>query len=253
MGETFKLGFATLVTFLALMLLWQGAIILFALPSYILPSPYAVGSALERGWIGGALWHHAWFTMCGVLIGCLIGAIAGIAAGAIVAETRIFSLAFYPLVIAVQSMPTVAIAPLIIVYLGVGLASKIVTVAMLCFFPVFVNTVAGFNAADPKLIDLYQAASATRWRMFLDVKLPGAVDHIMASLQIALVLAFVGCVVSEFVASSAGLGHIIKTFATDLNSAVMFAAIASLGILGGTLGFLITRIHRRIVFWREWR
>lgn len=253
MAEPLKLALATLTTFIVLTLLWQSAIGLFAIPAYILPPPAAVGAALERGWIGGALWPHAWFTVQGALIGCLIGALAGIVAGAIVAEIRVASLAFYPLVIAIQSMPTVAIAPLIVVYLGVGLASKIATVALLCFFPVFVNTVAGFNAADPKLIDLYRAASATRWRMFLDVKLPGAVDHIMASLQIALVLAFVGCVVSEFVASSAGLGYIIKTFANDLNAAVMFAAIASLGLIGGTIGFLITRAHRRIVFWRAWR
>jgi NitT/TauT family transport system permease protein len=253
MAEPLKLALATIATFVALMLLWQGAIGLFAVPAYILPAPSAVGTALERGWIGGAFWPHAWFTLQGALTGCLLGALAGILAGAIVAEVRIASLAFYPLVIAIQSMPTVAIAPLIVVYLGVGLASKIATVALLCFFPVFVNTVAGFRAADPRLVDLYRAASATRWRMFLDVKLPGAVDHVMASLQIALVLAFVGCVVSEFVASSAGLGYLIKTFANDLNAAVMFAAIASLGLIGGTLGFLIARAHRAIVFWRVWR
>lgn len=253
MSEPLKLALATLITFVALMLLWKGAIGVFAVPAYILPPPTAVGSALQQGWIGGTLWPHAWFTVRGALIGCAIGALAGMIAGAVVAEVRVASLAFYPLVIAIQSMPTVAIAPLIVVYLGVGLASKIVTVALLCFFPVFVNTVAGFRAADPKLIDLYRAASATRLRMFLDVKLPGAVDHIMASLQIALVLAFVGCVVSEFVASSAGLGYVIKTFANDLNAAVMFAAIASLGLIGGAVGFLITRAHRRIVFWRDWR
>lgn len=253
MAEPLKLALATIATFVTLMLLWQGAIGLFSVPAYILPAPSAVGAALERGWIGGALWPHAWFTLRGALIGGAIGALAGIVAGAIVAEVRVASLAFYPLVIAIQSMPTVAIAPLIVVYLGVGLASKIATVALLCFFPVFVNTVAGFRAADPRLVDLYRAASATRWRMFLDVKLPGAVDHVMASLQIALVLAFVGCVVSEFVASSAGLGYVIKTFASDLNAAVMFAAIASLGLIGGVLGALITRAHRAIVFWRPGR
>jgi NitT/TauT family transport system permease protein len=253
MAEALKLALATIATFVALMLLWQGAIVLFSVPAYILPTPAAVGAALERGWIGGALWPHAWFTLRGALIGAVLGSLAGIVAGAIVAEVRVASLAFYPLVIAIQSMPTVAIAPLIVVYLGVGLASKIATVALLCFFPVFVNTVAGFRAADPRLVDLYTAAAATRWRMFLDVKLPGAVDHIMASLQIALVLAFVGCVVSEFVASSAGLGYVIKTFASDLNTAVMFAAIASLGLIGGVLGALITRAHRVIVFWRPGR
>jgi len=148
-------------------------------------------------------------------------------------------------------MPTIAIAPLIIVYFGVGLPSKVVTVALLCFFPVFVNTVAGLRSADPRLVDLYRAASATRLRLFWDVKFPGALDHILVSLQVALVLAFVGCVVSEFIASTAGLGHIIKTFANDLNTAVMFAAILSLAVIGATTGYLIQLMHRRIVFWRR--
>ena len=252
MREAVKLAIATAITFCVLLVIWQGAIHAFKLPAYMLPPPTAVGAALSQGWIEGALWPHAWFTVRGALIGCLIGSLLGMLAGAIVAEVRIASLAFYPLVIAIQSMPTIAVAPLIVVYLGVGLPSKIVTVALLCFFPVFVNTVAGFNAADPKLIDLYRAASATRFRMFLDVKLPGAVDQVMASLQVAMVLAFVGCVVSEFVASSAGLGYVIKTFANDMNAAVMFAAIASLGLIGGCIGFLITQAHRRIVFWRRW-
>ncbi|MGH6891776.1 MAG: ABC transporter permease [Dongiaceae bacterium] len=251
MREGWKLALATAATFAALMLLWQGAIGFFALPEYVLPAPGRVGAALVQGWIGGTLWEHAWFTLRGALIGWAIGSLCGIAVGAIVAEVRVFSLAFYPLLIAFQSMPTVAIAPLLVVYLGVGLGSKIVTVALLCFFPVFVNTVAGFQATDSRLIDLYRAASATRFRMFLDIKLPSAVDHIMASLQIAAVLAFVGCVVSEFVASTAGLGYIIKAFANDLNVAVMFAAIASLGVIGATTAFLVSRLHQRLVFWRR--
>ncbi len=250
MAEGLKLAAASLTTFVALILAWEGAILLFDLPAYVLPRPGAIAEALSRGWIGGFLWPHAWFTLQGAMIGFAFGAVAGIIAGMIVAEIRVASLAIYPIVIAIQSMPTVAVAPLIIVYFGVGLPSKIVTVALLCFFPVFVNTVAGLRAADPRLIDLYRAASASRLRMFLDVKFPGAIDHIMSSLQIALVLAFVGCVVSEFIASTAGLGHIIKSFANDLNVSVMFAAILSLAAMGAITGFAVTLAHRRIVFWR---
>jgi NitT/TauT family transport system permease protein len=185
------------------------------------------------------------------LTGFAIGSLIGIVVGSLVAEIRVVSLAIYPLIIAIQSMPTVAIAPLIIVYLGVGMESKVFTVALLCFFPVFVNTVAGLNAADPRLMDLYRAFSAGRGRIFWDVKLPGAVDHIMASLQVAIVLAFVGCVVSEFIASPKGLGFIIRSFESDLNVAFMFAAIVSLGVLGGVAGTLVSHLHRRLVFWRR--
>lgn len=251
MAERFKLVAATLTTFALLMLAWRGAIALFGIPAYVLPPPGDVGGALVQGWVGGTFWEHAWFTLRGALTGFALGSFLGIALGAAVAEIRVARLAFYPLVIGVQSMPTVAIAPLIVVYLGVGLPSKVATVALLCFFPVFVNTVAGLQSADPKLIELYRAASASRWRQLVDVKLPSAIDHIMASLQVAVVLSFVGCVVSEFVASSAGLGHLIKTFANDLNVPVMFAAIASLALIGAGIGYLISELHRRLVFWRH--
>lgn len=250
MREILKTTSATVATFLALILLWQGAIRVFDLPAYMLPPPGEIGRALLQGWIGGSFWNHAAFTIRGALLGFALGSLLGVLVGVIVAEVRAAALAVYPLVIAIQSMPTVAVAPLIVVYLGVGLASKVATVALLCFFPVFVNTVAGIRAADPRLTDLYRAASATRLRLLLDVKLPGAVDHVMASLQIAVVLAFVGCVVSEFVASTSGLGYVVKTFANDLNAAVMFAAIISLGVIGGTAGFLMARLHRHLVFWR---
>lgn len=251
MPEIVKTGLATAFTFVLLIVLWTAAIDVMGVPSYVLPRPSAIGDALWRGWVGGFLWPHAWFTLKGAFIGFVIGTLLGILAGVIVAEIRIAAQAIYPLVIAIQSMPTVAIAPLIIVYFGVGLPSKVVTVALLCFFPVFVNTVVGLRAADPRLVDLYRAASATRLRLFWDVKFPGALDHILVSLQIALVLALVGCVVSEFIASTAGLGHVIKTFANDMNTAVMFAAILSLALIGAVTGYLIQLMHRRIVFWRR--
>jgi NitT/TauT family transport system permease protein len=251
MRDGIKLAATTALTFFILMALWIGLIHAYGIPSYMLPMPSEIGGALWRGWVGGALWEHAWFTMQGALGGFILGAALGIVAGVIVAEVRIARLVFYPLVIAIQSMPTVAVAPLIVVYLGVGLPSKIATVALLCFFPVFVNLVAGIQAADPRLVDLYRASSAGRLRILLDVKLPGAADHLFSALQIALVLSFVGCVVSEFIASRAGLGHIIKTFATDLNVSVMFAAIFSLAIIGAGLGLALSNLHRRIVFWRR--
>lgn len=251
MSEAWKLAAATAVAFAILVAGWQLAASLPGVPDYVLPSPGAVAAAMANGWIGGAFWEHALFTLQGALGGCLIGALAGIALGAVVAEIRTVERAVYPLVVAVQSMPTVAVAPLIVVYLGVGLPSKIATVALLCFFPVFVNTVAGVRTVDRGLLDLYRAVGAGRLRTFRDVRLPGALDHILASLQIAVVLGFVGCVVSEFVASTAGLGFLIKSYANELNAAVMFAAIISLAMLGAACGGAVAWLHRRLVFWRR--
>ncbi len=209
----------------------------------------AVGSELLRGWIGGSFWPHAAFTLQGALGGWLAGSLLGLGMGLVAVEWRPVRLTLYPIVVAIQSMPTVAIAPLIVVYFGVGLSSKLVTVGLLCFFPMFINTVAGLLSADGNLLDLYRAASASRWRTLVDVRLPSAANHILAGLQIALVLSFIGCVVSEFVASSAGLGYIIKMYSSELNIALMFAGVVSLAVIGGVLGYLLELLRRRIVFW----
>lgn len=248
-GEIVRYALASAATGIIALLLWHSAVTWLALPPEILPGPRQVLSALHSGWIAGTFWPHAAFTLKGALGGCAIGAAAGVAAGIVVAESRTAFRIFYPVVIAIQSMPIVAIAPLVVVYLGIGLASKIATVGLLCFFPVFVNTAAGIRAADPQLVDLYRAASASRGRQLLDVKIPAAASSIFAGVQIALVLSFIGAVVAEFVASRAGLGYLIKQYANDLNVAVMFACIVSLAVIGGALGFLLSRLRDRVVFW----
>lgn len=250
MREALKVCCATTLTLALLMGLWMAAISHFSLSPQMLPSPALVGAELLQGWVvGGTFWPHAVFTLQGALGGWLIGVVLGGAVGLLATEWRPARLVLYPIVIAIQSMPTVAIAPLIVVYFGVGLPSKLVTVALLCFFPVFINTVAGLMSADANLFDLYRAASATRWRTLVDVKLPSAADHILAGVQVALVLSFIGCVVSEFVASSAGLGYMIKAYSSDLNVAIMFAGVVSLAAIGGVLGYLLVLLRERVVFW----
>lgn len=244
---------ASAATVLLLGLLWEGAILLYDIPAFVLPPLREVGGAIHQGWVEGTLWEHAAATVAAAAMGLAIGALAGIVLGALVAEIRPVSLAVYPLVIAIQSMPTVALAPLIVVYLGVGLPSKVATVALLCFFPLFVNTVAGVRGAPVALVDLYRAFGSGRWRIFRDVRLPAATDGILAALQIAVVLALVGTVVSEFVAAQRGLGFVIRAFASDLNVPVMFAAIAGLAALGAVGGALATALHRALVPWRRAR
>lgn len=249
MNELLKTTLATLVTFAVIVASWTAAIKIFEVPTYLLPMPAEIAWEFWRGWTGGIFPINAWATLKGALSGFLIGTTLGVLVGIIVSEIRVARLAFYPIIVTIQSMPTVAIAPLIIVYLGVGLASKIVTVALLCFFPVFVNTVAGMRSADQDLLDLYRAASATRMRTVLDVRLPFAANHIMSSLQVAIVLSLVGCVVSELVAARAGLGYIIALYANELKPAIMFASVISLAIMGALLGSLVMFLHRRVVFW----
>ena len=243
--EALKTALASSATLALALLAWELLVNLLRISPQVLPGPKQVGQALWQGWVSGTFWPHISVTLQGALGGCAIGSGLGFATGIAVASNRRLQQALYPVVIAVQSMPTVAVAPLIVVYFGVDLASKLVTVALLCFFPLFVNTVAGLHSADPRLLDLFRAASASRWRVLMDVQIPGCVPHLIAGIQVAVVLSFIGCVVSEFVASRAGIGHLIKTYANDLNVAVMFACIVTLALLGGGTGYALNRLRDR--------
>jgi NitT/TauT family transport system permease protein len=154
-----------------------------------------------------------------------------------------------PVVFGLQSVPKIAIAPLLVAYLGFGLPSKVFTAALLCFFPLFVATVTGMRSVDPGLLDLYRVASASRLHLLRHVRIPAAAPYLFAGLQVAVVLAVIGSVVSEFVASTHGLGFIVKSRSQDLDVSMMFAAIATLSLMGVTGNLLVRLAQRRLVFW----
>jgi NitT/TauT family transport system permease protein len=234
-----------------LIAIWTIAVTEFAVPDYILPKPLAVLSALRVGYIDGEFYPHFLFTLRSTLIGYMVGCTAAIALGALLSESRLFEQMFFPCFVALQSMPKVALAPLIIVWFGFGLSSKIVTVSLMCFFPIFINTIVGMRQANPALINMMRAFSSSRWLIFRRVKIWAAITHIFAGLQIAVVLSLIGAVVSEFIASTRGLGWLIQTASANFNTAQMFAALASLVAIGLTGTFIIRALHRRVVFWER--
>jgi len=238
-----------LITFVAVVVLWSLYLRLFRVPDYILPPPDAVFRAFLRAYGEGLIWGDLAFTVRSTLLGYALGCGAGILLGGIFAESRTFERFFHPYVVLVQSMPKVALAPLIIVWFGYEIESKIVMVALICFFPVFINTLTGIRQADPELIDVLRVFSCSRLGIFLQVKIPAAAGSIFAGLQIAVVLGLIGAVVAEFVSSRHGLGTLIQSAAQELNTSLMLTGVFTLAIVG-LIGNLIVRlIQRRVVFW----
>ncbi len=237
------------ITFVVIVAVWQLSIDLFHVPDYILPRPMTVVHSLKVGYVDGELWPHFLFTLSSTISGYLIGCGCAIVVGAILAESRTFEKFVYPYVIALQSMPKVALAPLIIVWFGYGFASKLVMVALICFFPLFVNTVVGIRQTNPALINMMRAFSAPSWYIFVRVKLFAAAGHIFAGLQISIVLSLIGAVVAEFVASSQGIGWLIQASLANFNTAQMFAALVSLVFIGVVGTRTIQIIHSRLIFW----
>ncbi len=237
------------ITFVVLIAVWQLSIDLLHVPDYILPRPMMVVQSLKTGYIDGEFWPHFLFTLSSTISGYLIGCGCAIVVGAILAESRTFEKFVYPYVIALQSMPKVALAPLIIVWFGYGFASKLVMVALICFFPLFVNTVVGIRQTNPALINMMRAFSAPGWYIFVRVKLFAAAGHIFAGLQISIVLSLIGAVVAEFVASSEGLGWLIQASLANFNTAQMFAALVSLIFIGVLGTRIVQTLHNLLVFW----
>jgi NitT/TauT family transport system permease protein len=238
----------SVVVFLAA---WEVAVDWFKVPAYLLPKPMAVAEVLWTGYVGGSFWPHLFTTLSEVVIGYVIGCSAALLLGAAVAEWRAVERIFLPYVVALQSTPKVALAPLLIVWLGFGVESKIALVVLICFFPVFVNSVAGFRSANPDLLRLYRVFSASRVHTFLNVKLPAAGGAIFAGLQIAVVMALIGAVVGEFVTAKQGLGFLIQASSLNFDVPTMFAAIVTLALFG-ILGTSLVRLaQRKLIFWEN--
>lgn len=249
MRERLSIVALPLLTLGLIFLLWELSVRIFEVPGYIIPPPEGVGRALYEGYVQGFYWKHIGATLTALLLGYATGCSLAILCGCLFAESKIIERMFLPYVIALQSMPKVALAPLIVVWFGFDLSSKVVMVALICFFPVFVNTIVGLRQADPNLIDLMRALSASRWQVLFRIKIPSAAGHIFAALQISVALGLIGAVVAEFVSSTKGLGFLITNASVNLDTGKMFGALVTLAIIGVTATQLIRLLHARLVFW----
>lgn len=228
---------------------WSLAVRFFAIPDYILPGPDAVWRSFVSGALDGSLWPHVVATLIETASGYAIGCVLAIVLGALLAESPVFERFVYPLLVALQAMPKVALGPIILVWFGFGSASKIALVVLVCFFPLFVNTVTGIRRTDPDLIDACRVFSASRAYLFFHVKLPSAAKDIFAGLQIGVSLALIGAVVGEFLSSQKGLGYMIASASVSMSTATMFAGVlllAAIGIIGAQC---VRWIERKVIFW----
>jgi NitT/TauT family transport system permease protein len=186
--------------------------------------------------IEGTLWPHTLVTLSEILAGLAIGVAAGLLFGVFVALMPLAEDLIYPYLVGIQTLPKVAIAPLLIIWFGYGITSKIIVTALVAFFPMLVNVMAGFHSADRDQLDMMRAFGANRWRTFLNLRLPNALPMIFAGLEIAVVFAVIGAVVGEFVAgelgAERGLGIVVVVAAKQGELPMLFAAVALASVLG---------------------
>lgn len=220
-------------------------------PAFILPPPSLVWRRLWQVILDGSLLRHTLFTMAEVLAGLAIGVIAATTLGYLLAKSPVVERLISPYIVASQSVPIVAIAPLLVIWFGPGVWSKILVAALIVFFPVLVNTVVGLRSVPVDLRDLMRSLHATRWQTFSLLEVPSALPIFLGGLRIGATLAVIGAVVGEFVGADRGLGFLINQARGQYDTALVFVAVLTLVVAALTLYSLVVLLERRLLSWQQ--
>lgn len=232
-----------------ILLVWEWAVHFFQMPAYILPPPSKIFFAFVNGITSNLYPGHIGVTLGETLLGFIVGCALAFILGTIVALSRTVEYYLYPIIVMFQAMPKVALAPLIIVWCGLGLTSKVVSAALVAFFPLMVNTIVGLRSADEDRINLMRSLSASRWQIFTMLQLPNAMPYIFAGLEIAMIFALIGAIVAELVGAEKGLGMLIQSMNFTMDVAGQFSVLLILSVLGLILNGAVTLVRRRVLFW----
>jgi NitT/TauT family transport system permease protein len=230
-----------------LVALWAFLCWYLAIPTVVLPTPDRVLTAFIARF--DLLVSEGWVTLKETLYGFILAIVIGIPMAVAVANSRPLNLMFYPLLIGLQSVPKVALAPIILVWLGTGMESKLAIVWLVAFFPIIVDTVAGLRSTPRELLELARSLRATPMQIFLKVQLPAALPFIITGAKVAITLAVIGAVIGEFVGSSEGLGFLLLSATSQLDAPLAFAALFALSFLGMFVYLLVEWAERLAAPW----
>lgn len=236
-------------TILLVLIAWQlasGRV----MAEYLISSPILVGEALWNNLVNGELMKHTGTTILEILIGYPIGAFVGIVVGFILGSSPLLARAYQPIVTALFGIPIVAIAPLVVVWLGIGLASKVGVVALLVFFLSFFNTYSGLKNMDRQYIDLARLMGASKWELAMKVVLPSVTPAIFAGLTISVPQSVIAATVAEFIASAGGLGYLIRRAAGVFDTSTLIVGALTLMVLVLIANAVIARVERSVLKWR---
>ena len=234
-----------LTIFLWYLIVWIGD-----LEPFILPTPDLIFIRFIQTLDDGTLLRHFWITLSEVVIGLLVGAVTAASLGYLLARSRKLERLLSPYIVASQSVPVVAIAPLLIIWFGPGLLSKVLICALIVFFPILINTVVGVRAVPEDLYDLMRSLKATRWQVFSLLEIPAAMPVLLGGLRIGATLAVIGAVVGEFVGSDRGLGFLINVGRGQYDVALVFVSVFSLVFMALMLYGLVVLLERKLLSWQ---
>lgn len=232
---------------IVLLVLWHLCVVLLDMPPVILPTPTNVAAVIWENW--RTLLYQGWLTGLESIGGFLLAFALGVPMAVAVSSSQILHRMFYPLLIATQSVPKVALAPILLVWLGIGIESKLAIAWLVSFFPILVDTATGLRTTPSEYLDLARSVRASGWQTFYKIRLPAAVPFIMSGSKVAITLAVVGAVIGEFIGANAGLGNLLLVANSQINTPLAFAALVALAVLGLVLYGMVAVVDMALRPW----
>ncbi len=239
------------LTVMIVILIWQLIVSANIYPPFIIPSPLLVVNKGIQVIGNGSLLYHAGVTFGNVVAGLWVGLILAVSLGYMIAKTPVLEDFLSPIIVAVQSAPVVAYAPLLVIWFGSGPTSKIVTGALIVFFPMLMNTIVGIRTVSQPLRDLMISMRATRWQTFTKLEVPAAMPVLISGLKISATLAVIGAVVGEFISANAGLGFLINLARSQYDTPLVIIAVLTLTIIARSLYGLVSFLERFVLSWQK--
>ncbi len=238
---------SSLLLMITLLIIWEACVRIFEIPAFLLPAPTQIAELMVEEW--SLIQMHSLATIWAILTGYVTAVVFALVVSALMIRFALLERLIMPIFVGLQSVPKIAIAPLILVWIGAGMGSKIAVVMSIAFFPIVINTMAGFKEVDRGLADVFKSVAATEQQMLFKLRLPYAIPYIFAGLRIATTLAVLGAIVAEWLAASNGLGYLVLSGSFNFNTARSFAAIIALAVIGTVFFNLMSWIESR-VSWR---
>ncbi|GAB4499794.1 MAG: ABC transporter permease [Anaerolineales bacterium] len=231
--------------------IWALVVRISGLPKFILPSPMDVWTRFLKALNDGSLLYHTGITLIEVLLGLLVGVCFATIVGYMLAKSRTLETVLSPYLVASQAIPIVAIAPLLVIWLGDGILSKVIICALIVFFPVLVNTIVGVRAVSASLYDLMGSLRATRWQILWKLELPASLPILLGGLRIGATLSVIGSIVGELVDAEQGLGFLLQLGDFQYDTSMVFVAVFMLVALALGLYGIVTLLERKFLKWQQ--
>lgn len=247
LGDTLREWIPALFFFLAILVGWQLVDLIMGLPVYVLPSPTEI--ILEIHERSLSLLEDLGWTMLEAALGFLLGSSLAFLTSVLFVHVRFIERAAYPWAIVLNTIPIIAIAPLLTIWMGFGLAPKVAISAIICFFPMLVTSTRGLRAVSPQALELMRILSASKWDVFLKVRLPSSLPYVFSGLKVASTLSVIGAIVAEFTGADRGIGYLVMAASYRLDTKLMFAGIAYSSAAGILFFNLVSGLEKLLLHW----